>query len=113
VVKVTFPFGGNFKKFKLRSRAGVLEGIYPGAWLEAAPAASAAKLGFNGTAAEGVPEVSLNVAMAAEDGGGTSVSCGCRGKCSSRCKCKQAGVLCGRACRCITGKGGSCENHNH
>ncbi|EFN53724.1 hypothetical protein CHLNCDRAFT_136283 [Chlorella variabilis] len=61
--------------------------------LSKAPPSLASELTFSGTAQRGVPVVSLNVAMAAQPGGGkAAVRCGCRGACTRNCSCKKNGA---------------------
>ena len=100
VVGITRSFG--YTKYKLRSNAGMVEGSHKASALSTAPPSLARELTFSGTEKQGVPMVSLNVAAAAQPGGGA---------CSRNCRCKKAGAACGRNCGCVTGKGGSCDNH--
>ena len=100
-------------KFKLRCAAGVIKGYQFAGHLDAAPAAAAAKLPFDGVEVDGVPEVSLDKAWAAETGASVTTVCRCRGKCGNACSCKKAGVLCSRSCGCQACKGDNCGNHNH
>ena len=110
VVEIKRPFGVTM--YRLRSGAGVVEGMHQASRLSKAPPSLASELTFSGTAQRGVPVVSLNVAMAAQPGGGkAAVRCGCRGACTRNCSCKKNGARCGRHCGCITGKGGNCTNH--
>ncbi|EFN59324.1 hypothetical protein CHLNCDRAFT_137716 [Chlorella variabilis] len=62
------PFGVTM--YRLRSGAGVVEGMHQASRLSKAPPSLASELTFSGTAQRGVPVVSLNVAMAAQPGGG-------------------------------------------
>ena len=110
VVEIKRPFGVTM--YRLRSGAGVVEGMHQASRLSKAPPSLASELTFSGTAQRGVPVVSLNVAMAAQPSGGkAAVRCGCRGACTRNCSCKKNGARCGRHCGCITGKGGNCKNH--
>ena len=110
VVEIKRPFGVTM--YRLRSGAGVVEGMHQASKLSKAPPSLASELTFSGTAQRGVPVVSLNVAMVAQPGGGkAAVRCGCRGACTRNCSCKKNGARCGRHYGCITGKGGNCKNH--
>ncbi|EFN53868.1 hypothetical protein CHLNCDRAFT_135995 [Chlorella variabilis] len=68
VVEIKRPFGVTM--YRLRSGAGVVEGMHQASRLSKAPPSLASELTFSGTAQRGVPVVSLNVAMAAQPGGG-------------------------------------------
>ncbi|EFN57762.1 expressed protein [Chlorella variabilis] len=68
VVEIKRPFGVTM--YRLRSGAGVVEGMHQASRLSKAPPSLASELTFSGTAQRGVPVVSLNVAMAAQPSGG-------------------------------------------
>lgn len=102
---------GGMTKYKVRCNAGIIAGYQFVAALDKAPAEAAAKLRFDGVGVEGVPEVSYDTALAAKAGSIASIKCRCNGKCTSRCSCKKAGVLCSRACGCPACKGINCGNH--
>lgn len=101
---------GSLVMYKLRCNAGLLQSTYPARRLDAAPKACADKLRFT-DAEPGEVTASLNEAQAAESGGVWETRCQCRGKCGKNCKCKNAGVVCGRHCGCLTCHGGNCGNY--
>ena len=94
----------------LRCSAGVLDHRYPAADADTAPPQAADRLTFEGLHQRGVPKVSIAAAAAAECGG-LAAYCKCRKGCGARCTCKQKGWRCSRHCKCVCGRGGSCENY--
>ncbi|EFN55813.1 hypothetical protein CHLNCDRAFT_145317 [Chlorella variabilis] len=78
VVEIKRPFGVTM--YRLRSGAGVVEGMHQASRLSKAPPSLASELTFSGTAQRGVPVVSLNVAMAAQPGGGKAACALCGSK---------------------------------
>jgi hypothetical protein len=110
VVAVTKPFGGTM--YRLRSNAGVVEGQHSADRMCSAPPSSARKLNFTGTDWQGLRQVSVKAAMAAQPGAGTApVRCACRNGCGPNCGCRRSNALCGRQCGSVTGNGRSCTNH--
>ena len=110
VVAVTKPFGATL--YRLRSNAGVVEGLHPAGRLLLAPPSSASELTFTGTDWRGLRKVSVKAARAAQPGAGTApVRCACRNGCGQNCGCRRSNALCGRHCGCVTGNGRSCTNH--
>lgn len=96
----------------LRCNAGVLDHRYPAADADIAPPLAAERLTFEGLQRRGVPKVTISAAAAAECGGVVAVvRCGCRKGCGTKCKCRLAGQQCSRQCKCVCGRGGSCENY--
>ncbi len=111
VVGITKPFG-QVKKYKLRCNAGVLKETYSAARLDRAVPRSAAKLNFSGVEYEGLPTVSLVQAQQAEPANKPTLSCSCKGACSTRrCACMKQGKRCGRHCGCKTRHGANYGNH--
>ena len=110
VVAVTRPFGVTL--YRLRSSAGVVEGLHLADRLCSAPLSLASELNFSGTDWKGLPVVSVKVAMAAQSSSGKpAVRCACRKGCGPSCSCRKSNALCGRHCGCVTGSGASCTNH--
>ena len=84
-------------KYKLGVQQGVLKGYYSFNQISKAPGTTAILVGdVDQSCSKSLREV---VKLQSITGGQGMVKCSCKGGCtSSRCKCKQAGLLCNSRC---------------